>query len=187
MTAVIDTPDRELFPFEVRVQEFLKPIVKDKVVLDIGGYDGRQAKFCLDNGAKKAICIDNCEYDLYNSWKKFKPYEGVIYQTADFYYYDRMADITIFQNVIYHQKNPWQAMEKVRSLTRDTMVMSTSFVEGNDPVWRVYSAKEADPNYLTVSWRPTISGLMTVLENVGFSRVELMSTYDVHLVAKCVV
>ena len=42
-------------------REFYLPIcVKDLIVLDVGAGEGETARFFLDNGAKKVICIESC-------------------------------------------------------------------------------------------------------------------------------
>lgn len=175
----------KIFDFDIEVRRALAPFIKNKVVLDIGGYDGKQAAWAKQEGAKKAICIDNGEWKLYQEWEPFHPFIGVNYIYGDFYQYDRMADVTIFQNVLYHQKNPWLALEKVRSLTRDVMVLSTSYVKGNDPLFYLFDNQEANENFLTVSWKPTPSGLMRLIKNSGFHDIEKISEKNEHIIVRC--
>ena len=175
----------KIYKFDLKVRHALKGHIKNKVVLDIGGYDGKQAAWALEQGAKKAISLDNGEYGLYLDWEQKPPFMGVNYIYGNFYHHDRMADVTIFQNVLYHQKNPALALEKVRSLTREMMVLSTSYIEGKEAVFKVFDWAHADENYLTVSWKPTIKGLLTLLENTGWTKNEVISQEEEHVVVRC--
>jgi SAM-dependent methyltransferase len=54
---------------------------KDKIVLDVGGYDGFAAEIAHKGGAARAICLDNEQYHHYGWEDKKKP--GVEYVTGD--------------------------------------------------------------------------------------------------------
>jgi len=54
---------------------------KGKMVLDIGGYDGFAAEIAHKGGARRAICLDNHQYEHYGWADKKK--EGVEYITGD--------------------------------------------------------------------------------------------------------
>jgi len=157
-------------PFAQAVRAALKDNVKGKTVLDVGGYDGAQAKWCLDHGATSALCIDDQSYTNYG-WETAEHFSGVEYINRDFYDFDYRADVVIFQNVIYHQRNPWMAMERIRSLTRELLVLSTSYIEGEQSVWEVYSPHEGHPVSWTVAWRPTVNGMLTLLRATGFTPI----------------
>lgn len=168
--------------FRDQVREYAQ--VEGKTVLDLGGYDGEQCKWALDKGAIRAICVDNEQWEAYQ-WSKPQMYPGVVYKNMDFMHYSDPADVVIFQNVIYHQKNPYQVLEKVRTLTKNQMIISTSIVEGDEAMWRIYRPYEGHPVSWTVMWRPTVKGLLALLENVGFK--VLAFNYDPadHMVVNC--
>jgi hypothetical protein len=142
------------------------------VCLDLGGYDGGMAKVCQQRGALRALCVDNGQYDAYG-WHKPKQYEGVEYFDSSLYDWHLPADLVVFSNVIYHQQNPWLALEKVRALTKGTLVLVTSFVPGDLAYWQVYEPYEGHPVSSTVSWRPTVPGLVKLMKNVGFEAAEV--------------
>lgn len=170
-------------PFEAYTQEFIGD-VKGKSVLDVGGYDGKQANWCLEQGAKSAVVVDNSSWKIYQDWPEFEPFKNVSYINDDVMNYVKPADIVICQNVIYHVRNPWAFTERLRNLTRKTLVISTSYVKGERQAWEVYRPLEGHPVSWTVAWRPTLRGLRAVLEANGFKILE-EKTARGHVVMKC--
>lgn len=169
-------------PFEKYTQDFLD--VKGKTVLDVGGYDGKQADWALSKGAKSATVVDNSTWKIYEDWPEFKPFKGVKYVDGDILDYSEKADVVICQNVLYHVRNPWQFIEKLRNLTKKDLVLSTSYIKGNSQNWKIYRPYEGHPVSWTVAWRPTLSGLRAVLEANGF-KILREETARGHVVVKC--
>ncbi len=153
--------------------EALKLCSKDKTILDIGGYDGEMCHIGIEAGAKSAVCVDDESWKTYDNWKQFTPYKNVIYIKDNFMNYKNPADVVIFKNVIYHQRNPWATMEHIRKLTKEVLFLTTSYIEGDEPVWRVYKPFEGHPISWTVAWRPTQSGLIKLLEATGFIGMQM--------------
>jgi SAM-dependent methyltransferase len=82
MMAIAQQPEyKEQDIEEVRREAIERCNMYGKTVLDIGGYDGWAAKMALDRGAKRAICLDNHQYEHYG-WKDVKK-EGVEYIKGD--------------------------------------------------------------------------------------------------------
>src|SRR5260221_13671642 len=146
--------------------------VKGRTVLDLGGYRGRECAIALNAGAKSATCVDDESWRTYDNWADYPVFPKVKYIKGNFMDYKKSADIVIFKNVIYHQRNPWRTMEHIRTLTKEKLLLTTSYVEGKESVWRVYRPYEGHPNSYTVAWRPTINGLITLLQATGFNHIK---------------
>lgn len=162
----------------------IKKYVKDKTVLDLGGYRGRECAFALENGAKIAYCVDDESWRTYDNWVDVPIYPKVRYINSNFMKLEwKPCDIVILKNVIYHQRNPWRTLEHVRALTKELLILSTSYVDGLEPVWRVYRPYEGHPKSFTVAWRPTINGLKTLLEATGFTDIKILVENDYNHIA----
>lgn len=160
------------------LDEELIRICKDKTVLDLGGYRGRECRLALDHGAKSAICVDDESWRTYDNWANTPIYDGVLYIKDNFMNWAIEKDIVILKNVIYHTRNPWMVLEHVRRLTKKKLLLTTSYVKGEEAVWRVYRPYEGHPKSPTVAWRPTLNGLVTLLEATGFTNIKWLVTDD---------
>jgi len=156
----------------------LQKYASGKTILDLGGYDGFSCNDALQSGATSAVCVDDESWRTYDKWKEFNPYPQVIYIKDNFMNYTNPADIVILKNVIYHQRNPWRTLEHIRTLTKEKLILTTSYVEGREPMWRVYRPYEGHPKSFTVAWRPTLSGLITLLEATGFKNINILVEND---------
>ena len=184
--------------------------LKGKTVLDIGGYDGRMAAYALECGAKKAICLDNQQWEHYG-WTEKDKLAGVEYVTGDFMDFcpagpdgitcpheddDTVAaadfvrlprpDVVIFYNVLYHVRNPWVALEHLHGLVKPkgTMLLC-SLVRFDDlPRWYLYEPNECNPEDDTVYWGPSKAGLLRLLRLTGW-KVEEVGQAVERLVLKC--
>lgn len=153
----------------------IKKYAKGKTVLDLGGYSGRECEIAMKAGAKSTVCVDDGSWKTYDNWAKFTPFEDVNYVNDNFMNYKEAADIVILKNVIYHQRNPWACLEHVRKLTKEMLLLTTSYVEGEAPVWRIYKPYEGHPVSWTVAWRPTHLGLVKLLEATGFENIKILT------------
>jgi len=194
-----DLPDHET----ARRQTIIDTDLAGKTVLDVGGYDGIMAKLALDNGAAKAICLDNHQYDHYG-WAE-KRYPGVEYVQGDFMDYRRgefgghenylfgppesgvalpCPDVTIFYNVLYHLKNPWRALEHLRSFTREQMLLQTLFRYHDGPWIYLYEPRECNPTDESVFWGPSIPALERLLTQTGWKHEKMGQSFD-RVVYRC--
>lgn len=139
---------------------------KGKTVLDVGGYDGFAAEIAIKGGAARAICIDNHQYEHYG-WKDVRK-AGVEYIQGDFMDWVEPVDIVIFYNVLYHLKNPWAALEHVRRLAKEQMLLCTLFKFNERPEWYLYEPRECNPEDETVFWGPSALGLERMLKATGW-------------------
>jgi len=160
------------------VKEQINKLAKGKTILDLGGYNGASCNDAMQAGATKAICVDDGSWRTYDRWAEFVPFKDVAYVKDNFMNYKESADIVILKNVIYHQRNPWRTLEHVRTLTKETLLLTTSYVEGEESMWRVYRPYEGHPMSFTVAWRPTLNGLITLLEATGFKNIEILVEND---------
>ncbi len=159
-----ETPDRDIE--EVRRTGIELCNVYGKTVLDVGGYDGFAAKMTLDRGAKRAICLDNHQYEHYG-WEDIKK-EGVEYITGDLMEWTEPVDVLINYNVLYHVKNPWAFLAKCRDLTREEMILCTLF-RYHDGSWvYLYEPRECNPTDESVFWGPSITALERMLKFTGW-------------------
>ena len=155
-----------------------------KSVLDIGGYDGRFAKLCLDRGAKQAICLDNNQFRQY-AWEYPIPLPDVEYLGYDIMEYHQPADLVIFYNVIYHCQDPMGALRQLRKLTRETALVCSLTRFDDRPNWYLYEDRECNPEDPTVYWGPSPSGLIRALEMAGFEEVGVVGKAVERLVLQC--
>ncbi len=180
------SPERDIE--DVRREAIERTNVYGKAVLDIGGYDGWAAKLALDRGAARAICLDNQQYHHYG-WEDIRK-EGVEYITGDFMdlELDRCKqmingplvlgwrdplprpDIIIFYNVLYHLKNPWAGLDRLREIVKPggEMLLCTLF-RYHDGAWMyVYEPRECNPTDETVYFGPSLMALERLLTATGW-------------------
>lgn len=161
--------------------------VKGKSVLDIGGYDGEMAAYCLERGAKRAVVLDSEQWKHYG-WPRIDMPAGVEYIHDDF---TRgleawRSDVVLCFNVIYHLDAPHQGLEVLKYLTRETMLLCTMYVYSDLPVWRVYEPNEVNPTDDTVYWAPSATGLMKSLKVTGWRQAEEVGRTVERMVVRCV-
>lgn len=166
---------------------------QDKIVLDIGGYDGWAAKMALDLGAKRAICLDTHQYKHYG-WEE-KKHRGVEYIQEDFMTVNlgpegmdlgQLPDVLIFYNVLYHLKNPWAVMERLRELVKPdgVLLFCTLFRYHDGPWWYLYEPRECNPEDESVFWGPSIDGLERLFTQTGWEYRQEGLSYD-RVVYRC--
>ncbi len=165
---------------DVRREAIERTNVYGKVVLDVGGYDGWAAKLALDRGAARAICLDNQQYHHYG-WED-KKHEGVEYIQGDLMdwggYPDcglecldsHKVDVAIFYNVLYHLKNPWAGLDRLREIVKaDGEMLLCTLFRYHDGAWMyVYEPRECNPTDETVYFGPSLSALERLLRATGW-------------------
>jgi hypothetical protein len=167
-------------------------LIKGRTVLDIGGFDGFFSQLFLERGAKYAIVLDNQEFLRYG-WPD--PCEALIadlpkdrgrkvlslpgrgpqwFVKGDLMEWGDGADIVLFMNVLYHVNDPFAAMERVASLTREWLFISTSIIPDNEAgpdgwKWYLHGEGHSDPEVgKTVPCRPTFGAFREIIEKNGF-------------------
>ena len=161
-----------------------------KVCLDVGCYDGGTARRCLERGAAAAYAIDNREYRRYGDWgEPGWDLLGVRYAECDLFDWIIPADLVIASNVIYHIADPFEALAKLRWLTRWKLLLRTSFVGGDEEVegpagWIWYPGGMGHPTG-TVPCRPSPGGLRASLRAAGFTEITEQGREGDHIVVEC--
>lgn len=155
-----------------------------KTVLDIGGFTGRAAKVALDQGAKRAICLDNRQWKRYG-WQEPEPLDGVEYEQGDFMDWQQPVDVVLFFNVAYHCPDPRGALKHLRSITTERMLLCSLVVWDDRPVWYPHEPFEVNPEDDTVYWSPSDAGLKKLLKATGWTDVQERGKTVERLVLDC--
>jgi hypothetical protein len=158
--------------------------LRGKDVLDIGGYNGEMAAYCLERGAKRAVVLDNNQWEHYG-WERPVMPAGVDYIQRDFRELISEYAVVLFFNVIYHLEDPHAALRHLRMITGETMLLCTMYVYSDLPVWRVYEPREVNPTDETVYWGPSPTGLAKSLKVTGWSSVEEIGRSVERMVVRC--
>jgi tRNA (mo5U34)-methyltransferase len=84
-------------------------------------------------------------------------------------------DVVLMLGILYHMKHPMLALEKVRSVTKECLIMSTlvDMTWWPRPAMAFYEGSEAnrDP---TNWWGPNPAAVVGMLRAAGFERVEIV-------------
>ena len=105
---------------------------------------------------------------------------GVQEIVADFANDDLSAhgqwDVVLFLGVLYHLHNPFDALKRLRALTRELAIIETHaiVVPGHEdsPMWRFYPGAELDAD-ASNWWSPNLAGLKACLTAAGFGEVSV--------------
>jgi hypothetical protein len=141
--------------------------MEGRSILDIGGYDGRAAILALDAGARTAIVVDNEQWKQYE-WGELTRlhHKHMLFVEWDFLDWVNRADIVLCFRVLYHLRDPLRGLDQLRFLTREALVISSSFVpegEAGSDGWKWYPDGQGHENG-TVWARPTKPTLKRELE-----------------------
>lgn len=152
-------------------------------VLDVGGYDGRFAKLCLDRGAASAICLDSRQWEHYG-WQETPQLPGVEYVQGDFRTWQEPVDVVLFFNVLYHVEDPWAALAHLRTITRQQMILASLTIWSDEPVFKLYAPRECNPEDDTVYWGPSESALLRLLSLTGWQAEKVGRAFE-RVVVSC--
>ena len=88
------------------------------------------------------------------------------------------SDITLFLGVLYHMTNPYEGLQQIYNLTQEVAVIETHACHSPNhlehPFWEFYSGDAINKDKTTY-WGPTRAGLVAMLEDVGFRKIEVVS------------
>ncbi len=91
-------------------------------------------------------------------------------------------DVVLFLGVLYHLTEPYEALVKVRALTKECAIIEThgSIYPGleDKPLWTFYADDKINQDK-TTWWGPNDKGLEDMLYAAGFSRVEVLPSNSV--------
>jgi tRNA (mo5U34)-methyltransferase len=86
-------------------------------------------------------------------------------------------DVVLYLGVLYHQRHPLLALERVREVTESVAIIEThaTFFPGfqRQPIWRFIEADELNDDY-TNWWTPNIEGICALCRSAGFRDVDVV-------------
>lgn len=156
-------------------------------VLDIGAWDGFYSFECERRGAADVTAIDSFSWDG-SGWGSKAGFdlahdvlnssvESVILDVMDLSP-DRVGtfDLVLFLGVLYHLRHPLEALERVASVTRGSLILETQvdLVGMRRPAMAFYPTGELnrdDSNW----WAPNLPALHAMLLDVGFTGVTVIT------------
>jgi tRNA (mo5U34)-methyltransferase len=164
-----------------------------KSVLDIGCWDGYFAFECEKRGAARVLAVDSGQQrdfvrDRYGidlavgqgfELAKRALASDVEYRQVDFFdIQGEQFDVVLFLGVLYHTKHPLLALEHLRALTRETVVIESHYVpdEAGEAYMRFYASDDLNQDP-TNWWGPTIPCIERMCAVAGFDRPEVVQTY----------
>jgi tRNA (mo5U34)-methyltransferase len=85
-------------------------------------------------------------------------------------------DVVLFLGVLYHLQDPFDALKRLRAVTRELAVIETEaiVVTGHEdvPLWRFFPGAELNSDSSNW-WAPNMAGLQAMLAAAGFVAVEV--------------
>ena len=187
----VATPGQdELISQKARAQAVPRRL-RGKTVLDIGCWDGYFSFLCERRGAT-VTPVDNFQYRDFVRSKygvELKGGEGfrvaarllgsrLKLKKGDFSTLRGSFDVVLFFGVLYHERHPLLALERLAQLTGQVALVETHYIKaGSRPSLRFYPGDtlNQDP---TNFWGPTLSCVELMLKDVGFRRVSLLRTFS---------
>ena len=157
-----------------------------KTVLDVGAWDGFFSFEAERRGASRVLATDSFSWSG-EGWGTKDGFE-LARRTLGSRVEDReldvldlspetvgVFDVVFFLGVLYHMKHPLLALERVSSVTRELLIMST-FVDATwtrRPAAVFYPRAEANSDP-TNWWGPNPGAVVAMLETAGFTRVDVV-------------
>jgi tRNA (mo5U34)-methyltransferase len=161
--------------------------LKGHTVLDIGAWDGLFSFAAEQRGAARVLATDSFIWsgEGWASKAGFEFARRVLDSKVEDLDIDVMDldparigtfDVTLFLGVLYHLRHPLLALEKVSSVTKEHLILSTwvDLLEIDRPAGAFYPLAEMG-NDPTNWWGLNPPCVIAMLRDVGFSRVEIVS------------
>jgi tRNA (mo5U34)-methyltransferase len=160
-----------------------------KTVLDVGAWDGLFSFVAEQRGAARVLATDSYAWygEGWGSKECFEVAREILGSSVEDLDIDVMDlspeavggtfDVVLLLGVLYHLRHPLLALERVASVTGDMLILSTSIdmVSHSRPAAAFYPGTDlnGDP---TNWWGPNPACVEAMLRDVGFQRVEMVST-----------
>jgi tRNA (mo5U34)-methyltransferase len=168
-----------------------------KSVLDIGAWDGFYSFEAEKRGANKVLAIDNFYRDKLEKTgsQGFEVAKEILASRVEFQkasVYDLSPekfgtfDIVLFPGVFYHLKDPFLALEKIYSVTKEMLIMETHYNPYDTkrtPSVRFYENGEIN-NDPTTWWGFNESGLLAILRSAGFKNPQTLHRYSDRIIIR---
>ena len=177
------TPGRGKLPDLQAVADIYFPeSLAGKTVLDIGCYDGFNSFDATKKGADRVLATDNFMWSIDPRCKAaFLLARSCIAPRLEYRQIDHMAmspalngtfDIVLYAGVLYHEKNPFLAVEHIAKLAQEKLIVETYLdaMDRAEPAAIFYPGTElnGDP---TNWWGPNPPCVIGMLKNCGFAEV----------------
>lgn len=158
-------------------------------VLDIGAWHGFFSFECERRGADRVVAMDRFAWDTFgmDEFQAAKTRLGSKVETRhlDVHQLDPAEvgqfDLVLLLGVFYHLRNPLQALERIRSVTKRLLICETHvllpFVHERYPLVPFFPGDEqATERPRELCAMPTLEALRQMLESVGFADVDVVYT-----------
>jgi tRNA (mo5U34)-methyltransferase len=156
-------------------------------VLDVGAWDGFFSFEAERRGARRVLATDHFSWDGpgWGSKAGFELARRTLGSRVEDRHIDVMDlssesigsfDLVLFLNVLYHLRHPLLALERIKSVTADRLILEThvDLLDTDVPAMAFYPGAQMwdDP---TTWWGPNIALIEAMLKDVGFSEVAVHS------------
>lgn len=166
---------------KVQADLYFPPVLTGKSVLDIGAFDGYNSFEAYSRNARRVLATDHFAWAQGETREAFDfarvrlapAVEALDIDVPDLSP-ERIGtfDIVLFAGVLYHLRDPLQALERIARLVEDTLIVETHLdaQDVNRPAMIFYPGSElnGDP---TNWWGPNASCVTAMLHDVGFATV----------------
>ena len=162
-----------------------------KTVLDIGSAEGFFSFECEARGAARVIALDlPAPVSRRATLRRLKELfaSNIELVEGDVEEPDVLAgssaDVVLFLGVLYHLRNPFLALSRLRQVTREALYLETHVVNASLPKLPPFGAEEppfavfyergelaGDPSNW---WGPNVSCMRAMLRAAGFHRVDVL-------------
>ena len=173
-------------PAEALARLGLPETMTDKTVLDIGAWDGAWSFEAERRGAQRVLATDSFSWDG-SGWGTKEAFElaratlgsRVEDQTIDVFDLGPETvgtfDIVLFLGVLYHLKNPVEALERVYSVCNDLAIVETEvdLMLSRRPAAAFYPGNDLNADD-TNWWGMNPAAVCGALRAAGFSRVDVV-------------
>jgi len=181
------TPGRDDTPAKLQLVG-LPADLSGKTVLDVGAWDGFFSFEAERRGAARVVAADSFSWGVGGPGSKagFELARRALGSRVE----DREVevldlspetvgtfDVVLFLGVLYHMRHPLLALERVASVTRELLIVETyvELVHTRRPVMTFYPGKELRDD-VSNWWAPNPAAVVAMLRDVGFARVEAISS-----------
>jgi tRNA (mo5U34)-methyltransferase len=156
-----------------------------KSVLDVGTWDGFFAFEAERRGADRVLATDHHAWNSPEFGKAgfdcARTALGSSVEDRDLDVLDHTPDaigtwdVVLFLGVLYHLRHPLLALERLRSVTRELLILEThvELLPSRRPMAAFYPADELSGD-ASNWWGPNVAAVLALLRAAGFSEVELV-------------
>lgn len=166
----------------------LKGDVRNKSVIDVGAWDGFFSFVCERIGASRVLATDQFAWESPSfGMQGFLTARELLGSNVEFKKIDvcdltpasvGRFDVVLFLGVLYHLRDPFLALRRLREITREYILVDTHVVSHLEkqriPVMEFYETNELN-NDPTNWWGPNLCCLLKMMRAAGFPRQEVVT------------